>query len=316
MKNTTKIYNNLGNTALSETKNHYRFGFNGKEKDDELYNSTGTSYDYGFRIYNPRIAKFLSVDPLTKSYPWYTPYQFAGNKPVWAIDMDGLEEYIFQYAIDDKLNVTLIQKTRNVEMREKINANGIHSGIFEAYNKATGEKLTNYERGKVQYQYFYKGKQVNIHRKINGNFAKGAGNFLTINNGDNWFGSIYIGPNNPKSGSEADYRREPQDMMDAAALQHDKDYDEQGAEGAIDALFDTNTMQADIDLVQRSNTVIDMYNNKDIDPYTNKVVSKATYKRALKVKIAFSQLAISKATDAGLRQPGIEKVQAKLKKKK
>jgi len=51
-----------------------------------------TAYDYGFRIYNPAIARFLSVDPLTKSYPWYTPYQFAGNKPTWAIDLDGLEE--------------------------------------------------------------------------------------------------------------------------------------------------------------------------------------------------------------------------------
>ncbi len=30
----------------------------------------GSTYDYGFRIYNPNIAKFLSVDPLTKDYPW------------------------------------------------------------------------------------------------------------------------------------------------------------------------------------------------------------------------------------------------------
>jgi hypothetical protein len=33
------------------------------------------------------------VDPLTSSYPWYTPYQFAGNKPIAFIDLDGLEEY-------------------------------------------------------------------------------------------------------------------------------------------------------------------------------------------------------------------------------
>lgn len=32
------------------------------------------------------------MDPLTASYPWYTPYQFAGNKPIFAIDLDGLEE--------------------------------------------------------------------------------------------------------------------------------------------------------------------------------------------------------------------------------
>lgn len=47
--------------------------------------------DYGFRIYDPRIGRFLSVDPLFKSYPFYTPYQFAGNMPIAAIDLDGLE---------------------------------------------------------------------------------------------------------------------------------------------------------------------------------------------------------------------------------
>ena len=36
----------------------------------------------------------MSVDPLTSSYPWYTPYQFAGNKPIWAVDLDGLEELL------------------------------------------------------------------------------------------------------------------------------------------------------------------------------------------------------------------------------
>ncbi|MBY0535430.1 MAG: hypothetical protein K2P88_06215, partial [Chitinophagaceae bacterium] len=34
---------------------------------------------------------FLSVDPLTKKYPFYTPFQFAGNCPILAIDIDGLE---------------------------------------------------------------------------------------------------------------------------------------------------------------------------------------------------------------------------------
>ena len=47
--------------------------------------------DYGFRLYNPSIGRFLSVDPLSPDYPWYTPYQFAGNMPIWAIDIDGLE---------------------------------------------------------------------------------------------------------------------------------------------------------------------------------------------------------------------------------
>ncbi len=65
---------------------NYRWGFNGKETDNET-----NWQDYGFRIYYPGLGKFLSVDPLLKSYPWYTPYQFSGNTPIQAIDIDGLE---------------------------------------------------------------------------------------------------------------------------------------------------------------------------------------------------------------------------------
>lgn len=80
--------------------NRYRYGYNGKEKDQTGEWGT-TNYDYGFRIYNPAIAKFLSVDPLTKSYPWYTPYQFAGNTPIQAMDLDGLEEYHYTLSLVD-----------------------------------------------------------------------------------------------------------------------------------------------------------------------------------------------------------------------
>lgn len=67
-----------------------RYGFNGKEQDPEL--GEGTQYDYGFRIYDPRLVRFKSVDPIAKDYPFYTPYQFAGNKLISCIDLDGLEE--------------------------------------------------------------------------------------------------------------------------------------------------------------------------------------------------------------------------------
>ena len=64
----------------------YNYSFNGKETDDE----SGTQ-DYGMRIYNPSIARFLSVDPLTGKYPELTPFQFASNSPIVGFDLDGLE---------------------------------------------------------------------------------------------------------------------------------------------------------------------------------------------------------------------------------
>ncbi|MFN8923345.1 MAG: RHS repeat-associated core domain-containing protein, partial [Sphingobacteriia bacterium] len=68
-----------------------RFGFSGKENDTDR--GPQLIQDYGFRLYNPALGRFLTVDPLMREYPWYTPYQFAGNKPINSIDRDGLEEF-------------------------------------------------------------------------------------------------------------------------------------------------------------------------------------------------------------------------------
>ncbi len=68
--------------------NQYRYGFNGKENDPSI--SEGAQ-DYGMRISDTRLGRFLSVDPLTPKYPELTPYQFGANRPIDGIDEDGLE---------------------------------------------------------------------------------------------------------------------------------------------------------------------------------------------------------------------------------
>ena len=68
----------------------YRFGFNGKLIDNDIYGKDN-SYDYGARMYDPRLGRFLSIDPLAKKYPMLTPYQFASNTPILSTDIDGKE---------------------------------------------------------------------------------------------------------------------------------------------------------------------------------------------------------------------------------
>jgi len=67
----------MGGVSGGQAK--YAFGYNGKLNDNEV-KGVGNQQDYGERVYAPPLGRFLSVDPLTKSYPWYTPYQFAGCK--------------------------------------------------------------------------------------------------------------------------------------------------------------------------------------------------------------------------------------------
>ena len=66
----------------------YRYGFNGKEKDQNGEFGLN-SYDYGARIYNPAIGRFLSIDPLQKEYEDITPYGYARQSPISNIDVDG-----------------------------------------------------------------------------------------------------------------------------------------------------------------------------------------------------------------------------------
>ncbi|MCX6232913.1 MAG: RHS repeat-associated core domain-containing protein [Bacteroidetes bacterium] len=66
----------------------YRFGFNGKEKDDEV-KGTGNSLDFGARIYDPRIGRWLSVDPKDDEYISYSPYNFSLCNPIANNDPNG-----------------------------------------------------------------------------------------------------------------------------------------------------------------------------------------------------------------------------------
>lgn len=63
-----------------------RFGYNGAEHEDDL---TGGDYDFGARIYDPRLGRFLSIDPLTKNYPFFSGYLFARNCPIKLLDISG-----------------------------------------------------------------------------------------------------------------------------------------------------------------------------------------------------------------------------------
>jgi RHS repeat-associated protein len=76
-------------------QNGYRYGFQGQEKDDEISGNTGTHYAYKYRMYDARIGKFFSVDPLNSKYPWNSSYAFSENRVIDGIELEGLEYQVF-----------------------------------------------------------------------------------------------------------------------------------------------------------------------------------------------------------------------------
>jgi RHS repeat-associated protein len=89
----------------------YRYGFNGKENDNEV-KGEGGQQDYGMRIYDPRLGRFLSVDPLMNSFSMFSPFQYASNTPIAAIDLDGLESKV---VIDAKRETSTDPKSSSTD---------------------------------------------------------------------------------------------------------------------------------------------------------------------------------------------------------
>jgi RHS repeat-associated protein len=83
-------YNTQQSQQVCSAPKNYRFGFNGVERENDMYGSSN-AYEFKYRMYDARIGKFLSVDPLTKSYPWNSSYAFAENRVIDGIDLEGKE---------------------------------------------------------------------------------------------------------------------------------------------------------------------------------------------------------------------------------
>ena len=68
--------------------NSYDYGFNGMLKDDEV-KGEGNSYDFGARMYDPRVGRFLSIDPKFKKFAELSPYNAFNSNPIVFADPTG-----------------------------------------------------------------------------------------------------------------------------------------------------------------------------------------------------------------------------------
>jgi RHS repeat-associated protein len=71
----------------NSSEEEYRYGYQGSEMDNEVKDSKGTSYTTEFRQLNPRVGRWLSIDP--KATAWESPYVSMGNNPIFYNDVNG-----------------------------------------------------------------------------------------------------------------------------------------------------------------------------------------------------------------------------------
>jgi len=190
------------------------------------------------------------VDPLTKSFPKLTPYQYASNRPIDGIDLDGLEYYTYLIKINKDNGETEINIVEDHTRHNEEVMNAVHGteNFYQEYSKGFGPKgrgieyiyqITENDKTTYQREFFNKDKGVGYH-------------------------GIYYGPGCPKEfgpikdhergTNDYDYSLDPIDEVDQLAMLHDQayDFDGYGEDGGWlpSWLTDISTIEADKILVQ------------------------------------------------------------------
>ncbi|GIV41864.1 MAG: hypothetical protein KatS3mg034_1174 [Vicingaceae bacterium] len=62
----------------------------GRKGDDEVFGKNNL-WAYKYRLHDARLGRFFSVDPLADKYPFYSFYQFSGNRLIDKVELEGLE---------------------------------------------------------------------------------------------------------------------------------------------------------------------------------------------------------------------------------
>jgi RHS repeat-associated protein len=115
----------------------YRFGFNGMDRDDNV-KGEGNCLDFGARIYDSRLGRFQSPDPMEAQYSGITTYHFGANSPIAIVDAGGKD------GIRDGANATITATIVFIYDPDQISAQqagdyavGAQNNITQVWNSNT-----------------------------------------------------------------------------------------------------------------------------------------------------------------------------------
>jgi RHS repeat-associated protein len=237
---------------------NYRFGYNGKEQDNEV-KGAGDQIDYGMRVYDPRVGRFMSLDPFTKKYAELTPYQYASNGPVSGVDMDGLEYVTANYMVT-------IKNGKNAVTANYTWFNPSQHNIHGAFGLAVIYDITirNLDKGTTTTNAYF--------------VSRGANSTVSgITQYGNYMGSDPLPNFNAYSGKPIDntYRYDVPsvDFVDQQAKLHDQGYDRVQSVGASGLFTDWGTTPYDEAAAQKWGDFLDKYPQGSTDPFNGMKLS-------------------------------------------
>jgi len=257
---------------LSWNSSNGRYGYNGKENDNEV-KGTGKQIDFGARIFDTRVSRFLSLDPLKTQFAFQSPYIYAGDSPINSVDKNGEYKKTVNYTKDKDGSFNILSVKTNNDIKYY---SWVIGGIPVIPNT-------------VEYVFW----------DDKGNKKNTSGELKLKNIGS----TRYPGPfNSPdKANKQSDYDYPPINSLDLAGMIHDKTYDYNDVAGFTGAIFNTKegVILADLQLIQSSLKVVEMFLNGQTDPVSKQKVDLEQATAAASVATVFYGLVLEKIARVG-----------------
>ena len=127
----------ISSKAPNSLENRYKY--NGKEEQrKEFSDGSGLEWlDYGARMYDNQIGRWMTVDPLAEEFPEWSPYNFVMNNSLRFIDPDGMAPT--DIIIKGKKNSSVTIKTDLVDIF--VNAGSVVGDLGGNYTLQGGDVL-------------------------------------------------------------------------------------------------------------------------------------------------------------------------------
>jgi len=229
------------------------------------------------------------VDPITASYPELTPYQFASNRPIDGIDLDGLEYKTYRVTINhDKTQIT-VSVAKDFRNQKDFN--------YKKYSQSFGDKGRGIE---FIYEYLNEAGEI-IESESVMEFGQDGVN-TRIGRHGHFMGEGSITYLGPEFESGYNFSMTPIDGVDAAAKGHDiRDGEQRNGSGWLE---DVGLLASDRTLLKEFKDYTKNHKNGEIDIYTGRKASREAKRAAKSGALLFGMVVSYKEWKVGEEAKG------------
>ena len=126
----------ISSRAANSLENSLQFV--GKEKQHaEFIDGTGLEmYDFGARLFDQQIGRFIGIDAYTEKYHALSPFHYSANNPINAYDFDGND---FRLVIDHEKHTITIEASYYARHKDNKDEQSVISNIISFWNSQSGK---------------------------------------------------------------------------------------------------------------------------------------------------------------------------------